>query len=187
MAHYFLPTVCLVFSTACISLLITPSDRPHHCPLHSSKGTPLITKTVFFRPLPKLPLQPPSPQFGQLVPLFFDVKKNDILARITEPSNDDYGNDGSDNCDHVFGTFDDFGVKNDQKVSNNMILMSKYKGKHGGKKGQTIRAGASPPPFSGKARKKTFFFSGGLPISLTLLGQQYSLFCKGCLWQFTPP
>ena len=41
----------------------------------------------------------------------------------------------SDNCDHNFGTFDDFGVKNDQKVSNNMILMSKYKGKHGGKRG----------------------------------------------------
>ena len=38
----------------------------------------------------------------------------------------------SDNCDHNFGTFDDFGV--DQKVSNNIILMSKYKGKHGGKK-----------------------------------------------------
>ena len=37
-----------------------------------------------------------------------------------------YDNDGSDN-DHNFGTFDDFGVKNDQKVSNNMILMSKYK------------------------------------------------------------
>ena len=31
--------------------------------------------------------------------------------RITEPSNDDYDNDGSDNCDHNFGTFDDFGVK----------------------------------------------------------------------------
>ena len=40
----------------------------------------------------------------------------------------------SDNCDHNFGTFDDFGVKNDQKVSNNMILMSKYKGQHGGKR-----------------------------------------------------
>ena len=60
--------------------------------------------------------------------------KNDVLARITEPSNDDYDNGVSDNCDHNFGTFDDFGVKNDQKVSNNMILMSKYKGKHGGKK-----------------------------------------------------
>ena len=42
---------------------------------------------------------------------------------------DDYYNDGSDNCDHNFGTFDDFGVKiNYQKVSHNMILMSKYKG-----------------------------------------------------------
>ena len=41
----------------------------------------------------------------------------------------------SDNCDQNFGTFDDFGVKNDQKVSHNMILMSKYKGQHDGKKG----------------------------------------------------
>ena len=77
---------------------------------------------------------PPSPQFGQLVPLILDVK-NDVLARITEPSNDDYDNGVSDNCDHNFGTFDDFGVKNDQKVSHNMILMSKYKGQPGGKKG----------------------------------------------------
>ena len=77
---------------------------------------------------------PPSPQFGQLVPLFLDVK-NDDLARITEPSNDYYDNGVSDNCDHNFGSFDDFGVKNDQKVSHNMILMSKYKGQHGGKKG----------------------------------------------------
>ena len=97
-----------------------------------------------------------SPQFGQLVPLFLDVK-NDVLARITEPSNDDYHNYVSDNCDHNFGTFDDFGVKNDQRVSHNMILMSKYKGQHGGKKGKKIRARPPPPPFSGNARKKTFF------------------------------
>ena len=44
-----------------------------------------------------------------------------------------------------------------------MILMSKYKGKHGGKKGQKIRAGVSPPPFSGNAQKKTFFFREGFP------------------------
>ena len=114
--------------------------------------------------MPELPLSlPPSPQFGQLVPLFLDVK-NDVLARITEPSNNDYDNDGSDNCDHNFGTFDDFGVKNYQKVSHIMVLMSKYKGQHGGKKGQKIRAGVSPP-FSGNARKKTFFLSGGLPLS----------------------
>ena len=42
----------------------------------------------------------------------------------------------SDHCDHNFGAFDDdYGVKNDQKVSHNMTLMSKYKGQHGGKKG----------------------------------------------------
>ena len=62
----------------------------------------------------------------------------------------------SDNCDHNFGTFDDFGVKNDQKVSHNMILMSKYKGQHGGKKGKKILARPSPA-FSGKAQKNRFF------------------------------
>ena len=80
------------------------------------------------------------------------------LARITEPSNNDYDNDVSDNCDHNFGTFDDFGVKNDQKVSNNMILMSKYKGKHGGKKGQKIRAWVDPPPTFGQCPKENVFF-----------------------------
>ena len=69
----------------------------------------------------------PSPQFWQVVQLFWDVKNN-VLTRITETSNDDYNNDCSDNCDYNFGTFDDFGVKNYQKVSYNMILMSKYKG-----------------------------------------------------------
>ena len=83
---------------------------------------------------------PPSPQFGQVVQLFLDVK-NEVFARITEPSNNDYDNDVSDNCDHNFGPIDDFGVKNDQKVSHNMILMSNYKGQHGGKKCQQIRAG----------------------------------------------
>ena len=61
----------------------------------------------------------------------WNERKKNVLAHITEPSNNDYDNDVSD---HNFGTFDDFGVKNDQKVSHNMILMSKYKGQHGGKK-----------------------------------------------------
>ena len=43
-----------------------------------------------------------------IVQFFLDVK-NDVLTRITEPSNNDYDNDGSD---YNFGTFDDFGVKN---------------------------------------------------------------------------
>ena len=86
---------------------------------------------------------------------FFGSQKQ-RLARITEPSNNDYDNDVRDNCDDNFGTFDDFGVKNNQKVSHNMTLMSKYKGKLGGKKGKQIRAGVFPP-FSGNARKKTFF------------------------------
>ena len=87
--------------------------------------------------------------------------KNDILARITETTNDNYDNGitmvlllKSDNCYHNFGTFDDFCVKNDQQVSNNMILMSKYKGQHGGKKGQQIRT-------MPKRRKK--FLQDGFP------------------------
>ena len=70
----------------------------------------------------------------------------------------------SDNCDHDFGTFDDFGVKNDQQVSHNMILMSKYKGQHGGKTVSKNSGRGLPPPFPGNARKKTFFFTGWLPL-----------------------
>ena len=69
-------------------------------------------KNVFFRALPELPLPPSSLQFGQVVQLFLDVK-NDVLTRITEPSNDDYDNDESDN---KFGNFEEFSVKDDQKV-----------------------------------------------------------------------
>ena len=68
---------------------------------------------------------PIPPNSGKLYNFFGRHKR--CLARITEPSNDDYDNNVSDNCDNNLGTFDDFGVKNDQKVSNNMILMSKYK------------------------------------------------------------
>ena len=59
----------------------------------------------------------------------------------------------SDNGDHYFGTFDDFGVKNDQKVSHNMILMSKYKGQHGGKKVNKF----------GQCPKENIFFQEGFP------------------------
>ena len=69
----------------------------------------------------------------------------------------------SDNSDHNFGTFDDFGVKNDQTVSHNMILMSKYKGQLGGKKGKQIRAGVSPPLF-GQCPKRKFFLTGDAPL-----------------------
>ena len=75
----------------------------------------------------------------------------------------------SDNCDDNFGTFDDFGVKNDQKVSYNMmILMSKYKGQHGGKKGQKIPAGVSPPPFRAMPERKHFFLQDGFPKMLNI-------------------
>ena len=112
---------------------------------------------------------PPSPQFWQVVQLFLDVKY-DVLTRFTESSNNDYDNDGSNNCDYNFGTFDDFGVKNDQKVSHNMILMSKYKGQHGGKTGsKNSGRGLPPPPFRAMPKRKHFFFREGFPKSMTSL------------------
>ena len=44
--------------------------------------------------------------------------REDINSKKTfsfERSKDDYDNDVSDNCDHNFGTFDDFGVKMTKK------------------------------------------------------------------------
>ena len=39
------------------------------------------------------------PNYQKVGHIFLNVK-NDVLARITEPSNDDYDNDVSDNRDH---------------------------------------------------------------------------------------
>ena len=44
---------------------------------------------------------PPLPPIWTTCTTFLDIK-NDVSARITEPSNDDYDNDVSDNCDHDF-------------------------------------------------------------------------------------
>ena len=53
-------------------------------------------------------ISPPFTNSGKLY--------NDVLARFTEPSNNDYNKYGSDNCDYNFGTFDDLDVKNEQQV-----------------------------------------------------------------------
>ena len=105
---------------------------------------------------------PPPPQFGQLVPLFLDVK-NDVLTHITETINDDYDNDQSDNCDYNFGTFDDFGVKNDQKVSHNMILMSNIRDNMVEKRVKQFGQGPPPPPFRAMPERNPFFVMGGVP------------------------
>ena len=47
-------------------------------------------------------------------------KKNRFLSGIAQITSPPWC--VSDNCDNKFGTFDDFGVKNDQKV-HNMKLM----------------------------------------------------------------
>ena len=93
------------------SLLFTPKQT-FELSLSLRPGSISCKKKCFLLGIAQItsPPNPPSPQFGQLVPLFLDVK-NDVFARITEPSNDDYDNDVSDNCENNFGTFDDFGVK----------------------------------------------------------------------------
>ena len=85
------------------------------------KGSPHEKKNVFFWALP------------ELVPLSLDVK-NDVLARITEPSNDDYDNGVSDNCDQNFGTLMILVLKMTKKYTHNTILMSRYKGQLHGEK-----------------------------------------------------
>ena len=100
--------------------------------------------------MPKLPLPPLFPPIRASCTTFFGRQKQ-RLAHITEPSNDDYDNDVSD---HNFGTFDDFGFENDQKVSHNMILMSRYtvtwwkRAKNSGK---------APPPFRQCPKENVFF------------------------------
>ena len=49
-------------------------------------------KNQFLSGIAQITFPPPSPQFGQVVQLFLDVK-NDGLTRITETINDDYDND----------------------------------------------------------------------------------------------
>ena len=46
----------------------------------------------------------------------------------------------------------------------NMILMSKYKGQHGGKKGKKIRTSPPPPPPPFSGRTKSIFFLGCVPL-----------------------
>ena len=104
------------------------------------------------------------------------------LSTYYKPSNNDYDNDWSDNCDYNFGTFDNFGVKNDKKVSHNMILMSKYKGQHGGEKGKKIRARPSPPPFSGNAQKKLIFLMWRLPLWTWKLWLCFSCYVCAAVW-----
>ena len=109
-------------------------------------GTDSYKKKRILSGIARITSPPPLP--GQLVPPFLDVK-NDVLARITEQSKDDYDNDVSDNCDHNFGTLDDFGVKNAQKVSHNMILRWK--------KGLKKFGQGPPPPFCAMPERKHSF------------------------------
>ena len=109
-------------------------------------------KNVFLWALPKLP-PPPSPR--ACCTTFFGCQNN-VLAGISEPSNNDYDNDGSDNCDKIVGAFDDFGVKNYQNVT----LMSRYKGQLLG--GRSAKQFGQCPP--NHPRKKTFIFIGGVPF-----------------------
>ena len=48
---------------------------------------------------------PLSPQIGQVIQLFLDVKYN-VFLRLAEPNNNNYDNDGSKDYNYNFGCFD---------------------------------------------------------------------------------
>ena len=105
--------------------------------------------------MPKLPPSPPIPPIRASCTTFFGRQKR-RLAHITEPSNDDHDNDVSD---HNFCTFDDFGVKNYQKVSIKMVLMSRYKGQlHGGRRTNKFEQGPPPPSIRIMPIRKLFSY-----------------------------
>ena len=126
-------------------------ERFHSFNCEEYKGTS-YKKNRFLSAIAQISSPPPPPIRASCTTFLGRQKRR--LAHITKPNNDDYDNDVSDNCDNNFGTF---GVKNDQKVSHNMILMSKYKGQPGEKKGQKIRARPSPPPFRAMPERNRFF------------------------------
>ena len=64
--------------------------------------------------------------------------------------------------------FDDFGVKNDQKVSYNMILMSRYMGQLHGGRGSKNLGKALPPSFRAMPARKRFFSCEVFPNSFGL-------------------
>ena len=78
-----------------ISIIQIITDIEEHQPLNA-KYINVDVELIRQPKGPNWPTVPPSPQFGQVVQLFFDVK-NDVFARITGPSNDDYDNDVCDN------------------------------------------------------------------------------------------
>ena len=65
-------------------------------------------KKRFLSGIAQITSTPPPPMRASCTTFF--GRQNNFFAHITEPSNDDFDNDVSDNCDHNFGTFDDFGV-----------------------------------------------------------------------------
>ena len=75
----------------------------------------------------------PLPPIRASCTTFFGRQKRRLIARITEPSNNDYDNDGSDNCDYNLGTF--LVLKMTKTYTHNLILMSRYRGQLHGENG----------------------------------------------------
>ena len=83
----------------------------------------------------------------------------------------------SDDCDYNFGTFDNFGVKDDQKISHNTILISRYMGQFNcntwWKRAKKSGQGPSLPPLFGQCPKENVFF---LPVRCSLMDSADSWF-----------
>ena len=74
--------------------------------MEDCKGSPPEKKKCFLLGIAQIPPPPPPPpNSGNLYHFFWTSKTT--FYRILQ---DDCDNDVSDNCDHNFGTFDDFGV-----------------------------------------------------------------------------
>ena len=73
-----------------------------------------------------------------------------------------------------------FGVRNDQKVSHNMILMSKYKGQlHGEKGSKHSGRGLPPAPFRAMHERKIFLQE----VFPYIIRMHLGLNCRACMFQ----
>ena len=89
----------------------------------------------------------PTPQFGQLGPLF-SGRQNDVLRVWQEKSTNDDNDNCNDNYDSNDGNFDDYDEKMTKKHTNIMTFQQKctnLRDFYLVKKGQKIWASVTPP------------------------------------------
>ena len=115
----------------------------------SSKGRHPLKKVANFRALPELAKPPPSPQFGQLGPLF-SGRQNDVLRVCQEKSTNDDNDNCNDSYDSNDGNFHDHVEKMTKKHRNIVGFQQKctnFRDFNLVKKGpKNLGIGKPPPP-----------------------------------------